>query len=112
MAGFAMADSDVDARARQEARRRSLMREVERALLDALSESQEMHRVIHGLRREGLTLRVSLDCGAEDTPQTAARSSADRRESEVGFRIDAEDLRFLRSIGIDPTRRRPARQAR
>lgn len=111
MTGFVMADSDVDARARQEARRRSLMREVERALLDALSESQEMHRVILRLRREGLTLRVSLDCGPEDAPEASARSSADRR-SEVGFRIDAEDLRFLRSIGIDPTRRRAARQAR
>ena len=28
------------------------------------------------------------------------------------FRIDADDLRFLRSLGIDPTRKRRARRAR
>ncbi|MBP1643651.1 MAG: hypothetical protein H6Q03_2320, partial [Acidobacteria bacterium] len=28
------------------------------------------------------------------------------------FRIDAADLRFLRSIGIDPTRKRRARGTR
>jgi hypothetical protein len=111
MTGFVMADSDVHARARQEARRRSLMREVERALVDALSESREMHQVLLRLNREGLTLRLSIDCDSDDD-STASTPTTNERRADAGFRIDAEDLRFLRSIGIDPTRRRRSRQAR
>lgn len=38
------------------------------------------------------------------------REQAPEREPE--FRIDARDLEFLRSIGIDPTRRLKSRRAR
>lgn len=111
-----MADHDVDDRASREASKRTLLRDVERALLDALSESPEMHRVLDRLQRAGWTLRVSLDCRSEPEPAPEPDARPSGRERGRGdqprFRIDAEDLRFLRSIGIDPTRRRPRRRAR
>lgn len=89
-----------------DARKRSLLRELERALLDAIAESPEVHRRLWKLQREGYTLSLSLDCARADDSAAPAP-----REPEPGFRIDAEDLRFLRSIGIDPTRKRRSRRA-
>jgi hypothetical protein len=115
-----MAENDLDARARMEAKKRTLMREVERALLDALAESSEVHRTLWRLQREGFTLQLFLDCQREEDPRRSARrpsARAGRRkpaaaaEAEPTFRIDADDLRFLRSLGIDPTRKRRARRS-
>lgn len=113
-----MAENELDARARMEAKKRTLMREVERALLDALAESSEVHRTLWRLQREGFTLQLFLDCQREEDPERTARRPAVRagRRSaaaagEPTFRIDADDLRFLRSLGIDPTRKRRARRS-
>lgn len=43
-------------------------------------------------------------------PARTERALEPAREPE--FRIDARDLEFLRSIGIDPTRRLKSRRAR
>ena len=48
-----VAEKDLDARARMEAKKRNLLRDVERALLDALAESSEVHRTLWRLQREG-----------------------------------------------------------
>lgn len=48
-----------------------------------------------------------------ELPKPAARRSAgasDGGSAEPDFRIDGRDLAFLRSIGIDPTRRRRGRR--
>jgi Ser/Thr protein kinase RdoA (MazF antagonist) len=55
--------------------------------------------LVHGDFRVGNFL-VKRD-GATVEPTRPVPSRAD-----VAFRIDADDLAFLRSIGIDPTRRR------
>jgi len=89
-----------------DARKRTLLRELERALLDAIAESPEVHRRLWKLQRAGYTLQLSLDCARDDEIAASAPPAA-----EPGFRIDAEDLAFLRSIGIDPTRKRRARRA-
>ncbi|KAB2957266.1 MAG: hypothetical protein F9K18_12855 [Thermoanaerobaculia bacterium] len=102
-------------------RKKTLLADVERALLEALSESPAVQRTLWKLQREGWTLRLHLDCahdseadseaGAE--PPAAAPAARSRgRDADAEFRIDASDLRFLRSIGIDPTRKRRARGAR
>ena len=88
-----------------DARKRSLLRDLERALLDAIAESPEVHRRLWKLQRAGYTLQLSLDCARED--EVAA---AETPGPEPGFRIDAEDLAFLRAIGIDPTRTRRSRR--
>jgi len=98
----------VSARVPSEAARRTLLRELERALLDALAESPEVHRQLDRLRAAGLSARLVVDCanGAPgDEPKPAGAGSP-----EATFRIDGGDLNFLRSIGIDPTRRRRPRR--
>jgi hypothetical protein len=111
----------LKARIDSESRRRSLLRAIEKALLEAIAESSAVHRTLWQLQRAGYQLRLSVDCRetspalpssmpaspAEKTPGTA-----DERRAETSFRIDGEDLRFLRSLGIDPTRvRRPRRRS-
>ena len=48
----------VNARARNEAKKRNLLADVERALLEALAESAEMHKVLYRLQRAGWPLEV------------------------------------------------------
>jgi hypothetical protein len=112
----------LDARSQLEAKKRSLLSSLERALLDALAESPEVHRSIWRLQRAGFTLQFAIECreaaadgvepqveaGAAEIAGGAAEASATARPGT--FRIDAGDLRFLRSIGIDPTRRTRARR--
>ena len=101
-------DADVDTRSPLEARKRTLLSNVERALLDALAESPDVHRSIWRLQKAGFMLRLSIECheAKADEPEEPQPTTS------ATFRIDAEDLGFLRSIGIDPTRRtRPRRRA-
>lgn len=64
----------------------------------------------------GAGIEWGLDTAADpDRPPAtngrAGRPSGDgARARRPGFRIDASDLAFLRSIGIDPTRRAPRRR--
>jgi hypothetical protein len=100
-----------------EAKKRTLLADVERALLDALAESSEVHRALWKLQREGWTLRLLLDCQPDVEGEPAAdrpepRPARRRPARDPSFRIDVEDLRFLREIGIDPTRRRAPRRPR
>ncbi|HLF56645.1 MAG TPA: hypothetical protein VI942_07360 [Thermoanaerobaculia bacterium] len=99
----------MNAKTSIDARKRTLLHAVERALFDAISESAELHRSLWRLQRAGYTLHLALDCSAE-SPGKERVAAAPTRASESSFRIDGDDLRFLRSIGIDPTR--PARKRR
>ena len=114
---------------------RRLLRDLGRSLAEAIAGSGDAGAALRRLREEGYSLYLLLDrservrnregeshrpasiAGQEasagiadgasaaeseilETPVTAARS---RRAP--AFRINASDLFFLRSIGIDPTRR-------
>jgi hypothetical protein len=102
----------VDAPTDSAARRRALLRTLERALYDAIAESEELHRALYELQREGLQVRLSIACepgaGLPSAPPAAPRRQSGREVAS--FRIDSDDLRFLRSIGIDPTRARRSRR--
>lgn len=94
-------------------RRRTFMRELERALLEAISESAEVHRTLHRMHREGYTLQLFLDCQpAMETDPAAAQEPAKpgARTLEPAFRINSDDLTLLRALGIDPTRKSRARK--
>ena len=84
-----------------------MLRELRRALSDAISESTEVNRTLRKIRDEGYSLYLLVDCKrdpGEIEPFTFA--TAPRLTSgEPVFQIDVRDLSFLRSIGIDPTRR-------
>ena len=96
-------------------RMRVLLRDLSRALFEAISDSHDVHRSLRQLRNEGYRLQLLVDCKptpASPAPATAAvEPEAARPLPEPAFRIDGEDLSFLRSIGIDPTRRRRRRSA-
>jgi hypothetical protein len=99
-----------------------LIRDLRRALAEAISESSDVSRSLRRIREEGYAMVLHLDCkreGEEEAPLVPARAAvlaqpaaAPKAESralvprpEPAFQIDGRDLGFLRSIGIDPTRR-------
>jgi hypothetical protein len=90
-------------------RRRTFMRELERALLEAISESAEVHRTLHRMHREGYTLQLFLDCRPAAEPTLEPSDSA-TRQAEPAFRINSDDLSLFRALGIDPTRKSRARK--
>jgi hypothetical protein len=91
-----------------------MLRELRRALSDAISDSSEVSRTLRRIREEGYSLYLLVDCKREafddDDPLPVASRMSRRerereREREPVFQINGPDLHFLRSIGIDPTRR-------
>ncbi len=84
-----------------------MLRDLRRALSDAISESSEINRTLRKIREEGYSLYMLVDCKRDiNDPEPMALAGTPRRSSgEPVFQIDVRDLSFLRSIGIDPTRR-------
>jgi hypothetical protein len=84
-----------------------MLKELRRALSEAISESSDVNRTLRKIREEGYSLYLLLDCKREaNEPEALTFAAAPRLHSgEPVFQIDGRDLSFLRSIGIDPTRR-------
>lgn len=86
-----------------------MLRDLRRALSDAISESSEVNRTLRKIREEGYSLYLLVDCKRDANDQEPlALTEPPRLPSRTGepvFQIDIRDLSFLRSIGIDPTRR-------
>ena len=117
---------------------REMLKELGQAINESISGSDRVHDSLQKIRDEGYNLYMVLDAkvGAnkrerreaaerrDRTPRSSRRSLAlvrsedsdDREASGTGeeraaFRINLKDLRFLRSVGIDPTRKVRARRA-
>jgi len=91
-----------------------MLRELQRALSDAISESPDVHQSLRRIRDEGYSLYLLVDCKRDSISFEEVHAEVSRRPlGEPAFQIDTRDLSFLRSIGIDPTRqmrrRRPSR---
>jgi len=110
-----------------------MLRDLRRALSEAISESSEVSRTLRRIREEGYALYLLVDCkrerddidddddvlpfAASRTARASSRASGrisrstsgstsrSASETEPAFQINGKDLSFLRSIGIDPTRR-------
>jgi hypothetical protein len=112
---------------------RQMLKELGQAINESISGSGRVHDSIQRIRDEGYNLYMVLDAkvgvNRRESRSARARSTASRaQESAVGeraaFRINVKDLRFLKSVGIDPTRKvrnrrtittrltRPARRVR
>jgi hypothetical protein len=92
-------------------RLQQMLSELRRALYEAISDSSEVHRTWQQLREEGYSLYLVVDCKREEgeddvEPLPRSRSKRARPTREPAFRINGSDLSFLKSIGIDPIRRR------
>lgn len=75
------------------------------ALARALSDSSEAGRAVREIRREGWSLYLVVDQKEDEGSGAALELTTKRSTAEAPvFKIDGQDLSFLRSIGIDPTR--------
>ena len=83
-----------------------------------MSDSSEINDGLRELQQAGYSLYLVVDCKserklkarrAEQVKKAVAEAEA-RCESPPVFKIDGKDLLFLRSIGIDPTRRSRSRR--
>lgn len=110
-----------------EPRIKKLLEELSELLRDVISESPDAVEKVDAIQDEGYALHLLLDCqpssesDAEENEDGSAAEAEDDTESmpaagsdsrPVTFRINAADLRFLRSVGIDPTRRANKRRYR
>jgi hypothetical protein len=105
---------------------RQMLKELGQAINESISGSGRVHESIRRIRDEGYNLYMVLDAKVGVNRKGAPRKRLEgaaagaSREDRAAFRIDVSDLRFLRSLGIDPTRkvrsrrvsaRRPARKS-
>jgi len=116
--GQAGREFDLDDRLHQ------MLRDLRRALSEAISESSEVSLTLRRIREEGYTLYLLVDCKRDrldrldrhdrldrldrldrgDMGDELLPVAAPRRAGEPVFQINGQDLSLLRSIGIDPTR--------
>jgi hypothetical protein len=83
-----------------------MLSEFRKALYEAISDSTDVHRTWRQLREEGYSLYLLVDCKKQDGQEQVERGKLPLPQHEPVFQINGLDLSFLKSIGIDPTRRR------
>jgi hypothetical protein len=88
---------------------KQLLRELGNAINASISASPDVNQHIQRIRDEGYNLYVVLDATIGLGKNGEAEKNGDPAKmpplSEASFRININDLGFLRSIGIDPTRK-------
>lgn len=95
---------------------REMLKELGQAINESISGSGRVHDSIQRIRDEGYNLYMVLDAKVgvnkgEGRGGSRSRSAAGRGDSRpaieerAAFRINVKDLRFLKSVGIDPTRK-------
>src|SRR5262245_38495204 len=98
---------------------REMLKELGQAINESISGSGRVHDSIQRIREEGYNLYMVLDAKVGvnrrdgkggSRRETDADTDSDGEEIETSpnratFRINVKDLRFLRSVGIDPTRK-------
>ena len=96
---------------------RQMLKELGQAINESISGSGRVHDSIRRIRNEGYNLYMVLDAkvgvnrrenrksrrGAAALPERAA--AGESVTERASFRINVKDLRFLKALGIDPTRK-------
>jgi hypothetical protein len=99
---------------------REMLKELGQAINESISGSGRVHDSIQRIREEGYNLYMVLDAkvgvNRRESVRGARRAIGDAEPEDGGterasFRINVKDLRFLKSVGIDPTRKVRARRA-
>lgn len=88
-----------------EARLQRLLLELRGALARALSQSSDASRAVREIHSEGWSLYLVVDQRQDDGRGSALELTGESEPPPPVFKIDGSDLTFLRSIGIDPTRK-------
>lgn len=102
---------------------RAMLKELGQAINESISGSGRVHDSIQKIRDEGYNLYMVLDAkvgvnkreGKSRSRRAAVVASDEAEEAttageRAAFRINLKDLRFLKSLGIDPTRKVRARK--
>lgn len=95
---------------------REMLKELGQAINESISGSGRVHDSIQRIRDEGYNLYMVLDAkvgvnkpAGRKPRRGSAVEDVDVDESSTSeratFRINVKDLRFLKSLGIDPTRK-------
>jgi hypothetical protein len=92
---------------------RKMLKELGEAINESISGSADVNDHIQRIRDEGYNLYVVLDAtigldkddDEEAAPEAGNAVAPKKRPRDVQFRIDVNDLSFLKSLGIDPTRK-------
>ncbi len=94
---------------------REMLKELGQAINESISGSGRVHESIQRIRDEGYNLYMVLDAkvgvNRREGRSSRSKSSGARGEKErpseerAAFRINVKDLRFLRALAIDPTRK-------
>ncbi len=91
---------------------KQLLQDLGTAINESISGSEDVNRHIQKIRDEGYDLYVVLDAtiglnkqDADDSDGDALVATPAEPPKEVQFRINVNDLNFLRAVGIDPTRK-------
>jgi hypothetical protein len=99
---------------------REMLKELGQAINESISGSGRVHESIQRIRDEGYNLYMVLDAKVGDDKREGRGSRSRSARSGAGstatseraeFRINVKDLRLLKALGIDPTRKVRARQA-
>ena len=97
---------------------RRMLKDLGDAINESISASEEVNEHIQRIRDEGYNLYVVLDAtigldkdGEEETAEvTGSEVAPPKKKKDAQFRIDVNDLSFLKSLGIDPTRKVKAKR--
>lgn len=98
---------------------RQMLKELGQAINESISGSGKVHKSIQRIRDEGYNLYMVLDAKVGVNRRNASRrrltapipgEGAAPTGERAEFRINVKDLRFLKSVGIDPTRKVRRRQ--
>jgi hypothetical protein len=90
---------------------KELLKELGNAINESISGSREVNDRIQKIRDEGYDLYVVLDAtiglgkNDEEECETQYTNQLALKPADAQFRINVADLSFLRSVGIDPTRK-------
>ncbi len=95
---------------------REMLKELGQAINESISGSGRVHESIQRIRDEGYNLYMVLDAKVgvkKESRSGRGRKGVVREEPQEGrgseeraaFRINLKDLRLLKSLGIDPTRK-------
>jgi hypothetical protein len=100
---------------------RDMLKELGQAINESISDSDRVHDSIQKIREEGYNLYMVLDAkvGVNRRESRARGSRVSRRRSNgepvvervasgdgrAAFLINVKDVRILKSLGIDPTRK-------
>lgn len=100
---------------------REMLKELGQAINESISGSGRVHESIQRIRDEGYNLYMVLDAkvgvdkregrGGSRGRSTRSASGSAAVSERAEFRINVKDLRLLKALGIDPTRKVRARQA-